>query len=329
MRINEVLAVSTAFAARSMRTPSRGTGSNFTTNCRSRSISPAGTSPMIRRTSTNGRFPNATIPPSGYLLVFASGSGATPANGRRTRISASARTASILFSRVLTVSIASDFNPPELFPNATWGVRGGGTETGHLRTPTPGALNSAIAAAGRNDVIFSVPHGFKTARLPADTHRHRSRLHHPLYARRQRARRRRARSIPRRSISRPSRAPRSPARASSGPSPRIADAAYTPVATQTYLFVNGVAGPNTDGVVGQTNFVAAIKNHATYGPLLDDACSSLPAVSLVINNSADLPYAETESSIELFDPRAASRVSRFPPASSAAAPPALAMPKAA
>ena len=56
------------------------------------------------------------------------------------------------------------------------------------------------------------------------------------------------------------------------------DAAYSPVATQTYFFVNGVSSPAVDGIVGQTNLFASIRNHATYGPLLDDALLALPSV---------------------------------------------------
>lgn len=48
-------------------------------------------------------------------------------------------------------------------------------------------------------------------------------------------------------------------------------AAYSPVGTRTYLFVNGVTGPATDGIVGQTRLLPSITKHATYGPLLDDA----------------------------------------------------------
>ena len=245
-------------------------------------------------------FPNATIPPGGYLLVFASGTGTAHASGPpHTNFSLSQAGERLILSRPDGV-IASDFNPPEMYPNATWGVRGGGTEFGHLRTPTPGAINSQLASAGRNDVTFSVPHGFKTAAffltltatVPGSTIRY----------------------------TRDGSVPTTASPVYSTPlfiTPTVGttkcgtrvvrafaahvDAAYTPITTQTYLFVNGVANPNTDGIAGQTNFFASIKTHATYGPLIDDALFALPAVSLVINNSAGLPYSETESSIELFD----------------------------
>ena len=55
--------------------------------------------------------------------------------------------------------------------------------------------------------------------------------------------------------------------------------------THTYLFVNGVTAPATDGLVGQTNTnssaqTTAIKNNATYGPLLDDAGDGLVVTSI-------------------------------------------------
>ena len=245
-------------------------------------------------------FPNATIPPNGYFLVFASGSGATPASSPpHTNFSLSQSGERLILSRPDGV-VVSDFDPPELFPNSTWGVRGGGTELGYLRTPTPGALNSQLAVAGRNDVTFSVPHGFKTAAFPLTLTATipGSTIRYTLDG-----------SAPTASsavYSTPLNITPTAGTVRSGT--RIvrayathADAAYTPTATQTYLFVNGIANPNTDGLIGQANLIAAIKTHPTYGPLLDDAFLALPAVSLV-NASADLPYAETESSLELFDP---------------------------
>jgi hypothetical protein len=251
---------------------------------------------------TKWTFPDTSIGPGGYLVVFASGSGATPA-GRppHTNFGLSQEGERLILSRPDGV-IASGFDPPEQFPNTTWGVGGGGTETGYLRTPTPGALNSPLAAAGRNDVQFSVPHGFKsaafpltlTATLPGSTIRYTldgsvPTASSPIY------------STPLNII---------PVQGTTRSGSRIVrafashpDASYAPVVTQTYLFVNGLTSPNTDGVVGQTNFVSPIRNHATYGPLIDDALLALPAVSLVINNSNDLPFSETESSLELFDPR--------------------------
>ncbi len=251
---------------------------------------------------TKWTFPTAAIAPSGYLIVFASGTGATPASGQiHTNFTLSQSGERLLLVRPDGV-IASDVNPPELYPNTTWGTAPGGVLTGHLRTPTPGAANSAIASVGRNDVLFSVPHGHYSAAFPLTLTATApgSTIYYTLDGT----------------------APTTASAVYSAPvtitpvvgttvsGTRIVramaanpDAAYTPVTTQTYLFVNGVAGPNTDGIVGQTNLYASIKTHPTYGPLLDDALLALPAVSLVINNNGDLPYGETESSLELFDPQ--------------------------
>lgn len=245
--------------------------------------------------------PAVTIAPNGYLLIFASGSGVVHASGPpHTNFSLSQGGERLLLSRPDGV-VLSDVNPPEMYPNGTWGVAGGGTESGYLRTPTPGAVNSPLAAAGRNDVIFSVPHGFKTAAfpltltatVPGSTIRYtldgtQPGPASPVYS-----------------------APLNitPVAGTVKSGTRIVrafathpDAAYTPVTTQTYLFVNGVTSPTANGIVGQSNFVSSIRTHATYGPLIDDALLALPALSIV-NSSSDLPYAETESSMELIDPQ--------------------------
>ncbi len=247
-------------------------------------------------------FPNLTLPPFGHVIVFASGSGATPASGPpHTNFSLSQSGEHLVLSRP-DGTVASDFNPPELYPNVTWGVGAGGIITGHLRTPTPAAANSALAGAGRNDVVFSVPHGHRsaafaltlTAIVPGSV------IYYTLDG-----------SVPT-AASAVFAAPLSitPIAGTTRSGTRIvramavhADAPYSPVFTQTYLFVNGVSSPNTDGILAQTDFQASIKNHATYGPLMDDALLALPAVSVVINNGGTLPSSETECSIELFDPQ--------------------------
>ncbi len=248
-------------------------------------------------------FPAVTIPPNGYLLVFASGSTAEYESGPPHAGFAVSQSGETLVLSRPDGAVVSELAVPEMFPNVTWGSGGAaGGEIGFLRTPTPGAPNSALAAAGRNEVVFSEPHGFKSATfalslnatVPGSTIRYTldgslPTASSPLYA---------------------SPVTIAPVTGSPRSGTRIVravafhpDAAYAPVVTQTYLFVNGVAGPRVDGVVGQSNFYSSIRNHATYGALLGDAFLSLPAVSLVINNSSDLPYSETESSLELFDPQ--------------------------
>lgn len=243
----------------------------------------------------------ATIGPHGYLLVFASGGGAVFPDGPfHVNFSLSQGGERLQLSRPDGV-VVSEWAIPEQYPDGAWGVGGGGDDRGFLSRATPGAANAPLAAAGRNDVAFSEPHGFKssaftlalTATVPGSVIRYTldgrvPTATSPIYT---------------------SPLTISPVAGTTRSGTRIVralaehpDAAYAPVATRTYLFVNGVRGAMTDGVVGQTNFVNAIRNHATYGPLLDDGLLSLPAVSLVINGADDLPYAETESSLELFDP---------------------------
>ena len=247
-------------------------------------------------------FPEVVIPSHGYFLIFASGSGATPTSGPpHTNFSLSQQGERLILSRP-NGSISGEINLPEQFPNATWGVGNGGVETGYLRTPTPSAVNSLLAPQGRVEVFFDVPHGHKIAAFPLtlSTTLGDAVIHYTLDG-----------SVP--TAASPVYATPlmiTPIAGTNQSGVRIVravvthpDAAYTPVTTQTYLFVNGIANPRTDGVVGQANLYGSITNHATYGPLIESALLSLPAVSLVINNATDLPYVETESSMELFDPQ--------------------------
>ena len=71
--------------------------------------------------------------------------------------------------------------------------------------------------------------------------------------------------------------------------------------TNTYLFINGVTNPATEGVVTQSTLVASIRNHATYGPLIDDALLALPTVSVILPSG--LSTSENLGSVELFDPQ--------------------------
>ena len=248
-------------------------------------------------------FGNSVIAPNGYLLIFASGTGAKPASGQiHTTFSLGQSGEPLLLVRPDGV-IVSEVRPPEQFPNTSWGVQGSGSNSGYLRTRTPNALNSDLATAGRNEVSYSVPHGYfaaafsltLTASVPDSVIRYTT----------------------------DGKLPTATSTIYTGPiqiTPNVGttrsgvriiramathpDAAWSPVKTQTYFFINGVTSPTADGVPGQTNLVASIKNNAVYGPLIDDGLLSLPAVS-VVNSSTDLPLAETESSIELIDPQGA------------------------
>ena len=251
---------------------------------------------------TKWTFPQAPIAPQGFLLVFASGTGAVTASGViHTNFQLGQGGERLLLVRP-DGQIADEILPPTLYPNTTWGRDPTGLELGYLRRPTPAAPNAVLAAAGRNEVSFSVPHGFATAafRLALSASVPGSVIRYTLDGR-----------VP--TTASPIYAGPiniTPVTGTAQSGIRIVrayadhpDAAYRPMATQSYIFVNGVAGPKVDGVVGQTTLTNSIRNHTTYGPLMDDALLALPSVSLVINASGGLPYAETESSLELIDPQ--------------------------
>ncbi|MCU0780636.1 MAG: lamin tail domain-containing protein, partial [Akkermansiaceae bacterium] len=242
----------------------------------------------------------ASIPAGGFYLVFASGTGASPFGGiPHTNFSLGQGGERLRLIRPDGV-VASQVDFPAQYPNVTWGASPDGVASGWLLSPTPGAPNSALAAGGACEVSFSVPHGFFTSAFPLTLAPSvaGATIHYTLDG-----------STP--TTSSPvydGPLAITPVAGTTKSGTRIVRAMAThpavpwcPVASQTYLFVQGVAGRDTDGIIGQTQLIASIKNHATYGPLLEDAFLALPAVSIV-SSASDLPYEETASSIELFAP---------------------------
>lgn len=253
---------------------------------------------------TKWQFPSRVIAPNGYLTVFADGRG-TPPNGSsvlHTNFSLSGGGERILLVKPDGVTVASEIDPLEQFPNVTYGYNAPGTQLGYLLTPTPGAVNSALATYGRNSVTFSEPHGFYaanfmltlTASAPDSTIRYTLNGAKPTPA-----------------TGTVYSGPITISPDTNGPTrgTRLvraiavnSQAAFAEIETQTYLFINGVSG-TSNAVIGQTNLKPAIVNNATYGPLLDDALLALPAVSVILPSG--LSSSENEASIELFDPTGA------------------------
>ncbi|MFT5108786.1 MAG: hypothetical protein ACI9UA_004430, partial [Pseudoalteromonas tetraodonis] len=172
------------------------------------------------------------------------------------------------------------------------------SEIGYLQSPTPGAANGNTSAQVRNEVSFSHPRGFYegpfdlalSATIPGSTIRYTTNGQKPTAS---------SGSIysapitisPETGTS--TRGTRRIRAIAIDPSATIA-----PVATHTYVWVNGTTNPLTNGVLGQSVFKAAIKNHATYGPLMDDGLLALPVVSVV--KSGSVSASEQETSIEFF-----------------------------
>jgi hypothetical protein len=247
------------------------------------------------------KFPPTTLAPGEFLVILADGLGISPAGSKllHTTFSISSEGEWVGLFRPGFSVVESELKFPRQFPGVSYGqgVDGG---LGYLKVPTPGAANGARTGGGENPVGFSRDHGFftetftveLTAALPESVIRYTldgtaptastgSLYEGPITV------------TPNTSgIVRGTRVVRAIAVHSA--------AAYSPVGTRTYLFVNGVTGPATDGIVGQTRLLPSITKHATYGPLLDDAFLALPAVSVVMGTGPST--TERLASVELLDP---------------------------
>ncbi|HAB16814.1 MAG TPA: lamin tail domain-containing protein [Verrucomicrobiota bacterium] len=247
------------------------------------------------------RFPEQVLGPKGFVVVLADGSGAVVSGSPKlhANFSLSASGEWIGLVRPDGVTLASEMRFPAQYPGVAYG-KGADGELGFLPQPTPGQSNGARASAGENGVTFSRTHGFMTetftlelsATIPGSTIRYTLDGTRPSPT---------SGTIYSGPIS------ISPSTTATTRGLRIVRAlainplaAYAPVGTQTYLFVNGATGPGVDGVVSQSRLQSSITRHATYGPLLGESFMALPALSVVTTGSPST--TETRTSIELVDP---------------------------
>ncbi|MBL9135184.1 MAG: lamin tail domain-containing protein [Verrucomicrobiales bacterium] len=191
---------------------------------------------------------------------------------------------------------------PRQFPGVSFGLASDGL-VGFLAAPTPGAPNAERLPFGDNRVLFGTPHGFysKPFALELEATVPGSVIRYTLDG-----------SAPTPSSGTIYSAPIqvTPNTAGTTRGVRVVRAiavrtgvAYAPVETQTYFFVDGVVGPTSDGVVGQTRLVSAITRHATYGPMLKDAFRALPTVSVLLPGGPT--SEERRGSLEWIDPQGA------------------------
>lgn len=248
--------------------------------------------------------PAVSIPAGGYLVVFASAKNrVVPGRNLHTSFSLDASGEPLLLLRP-DGTVADSYSPREQAPDLSFGEGSTGGR-GYLR-PTPNAANGPAFAYGINQVTFSVPRGFYfaaqtltlSANVPGSLIRYTTDGTKPSAAN--------------------GLTYSGPIAVSPGTAPatrgtrRIravalnAQAAATRHVTHTYLFVNGVVAPATDGITGQANSnnpgqTSAIKANPTYAALLDDALLDLPAIS--ISNPSGLPTVnESEAAIEFIPP---------------------------
>lgn len=249
---------------------------------------------------TKWQFPSVSIPASGHLIVFASGKDrAVPGSQLHTNFQLTGGGEFLALVKPDGSSIADQYSFGQQFPDIAFGYSGTGGGSQGFLTPTPGASNGPAFEFGLNEVTFSHTRGHYSndfnltlgALAPGSVIRYTTNGSKPT-------------SNSGTVYSGP--IPISPSTTGDTRGTRIvraiavnADAAVAKVATHTYLFVNGVSNPSTDGIVNQSNLNNSIRSHATYGPLLDDALLALPTVSV----TGGLPGStESERSIEFFVP---------------------------
>lgn len=250
---------------------------------------------------TRWKFPSGSLPPYGFLVVLADGRGVAPTGSKMLHASFSLDATG---SKVALVdrdgsSILSRMDAPVFYPGVSYGVTEGGTN-GYFKDPTPGSTNGVATLFGANSVLFSQAHGFfaKTFDLQLTSSIPGSVIRYTTDG-----------TIPTTNKGTIYTKPIAIHPATNGPTrgSRIIraiaihpDAAYTPIVTQTYLFVRGEGTATTDAVVGQSGLLTSITKSPLYSPWIDDALLALPAVSLVMSPNPD--PTERSASLELLDP---------------------------
>jgi hypothetical protein len=245
-------------------------------------------------------FPSARIPPNGFLVIVADGTGKAPDGSTNLHANFSLDSGGEWVGLTTPENIlASELTAPEFLPNVSYGIGEDG-KIGNLQTPTLGTANGPVTEFGVNDVIFSKPHGnyqdaFNlelSATVPDST------IRYTVDG-----------SLPTVTNGQVYTGPILVSPNTSGATRGVriiramavnSKAAYARTKAQTYLFINGRSAPLADGVVGQSGLVASIRNSAVYGPLLDDALLALPTVSVVLPSGPNA--TERLASVELFDP---------------------------
>ncbi len=248
---------------------------------------------------TKWQFPAIAIAANQYLVIFASGKDRRPSNGDPLHTSFQLDSGGEYLALVrpdgVTIADQSDFG--DQFVDVSYGPNPNATALGFFQSPTPGAANSEIAEQILNEVTFSQERGYYrgsfrltlTPTIPGSQIRYTTNGSKPTAS---------SGSIYTSPLT------IQPETGSNTRGTRRvraiavhASAALMPVATHTYIFINGAQRPQTDGVVGQSRFLSSIKDHPVYGPLMDDGLNALPAISII--KPSGIGSSEGETSIEL------------------------------
>ena len=243
------------------------------------------------------RFPEVSIEPNGYLLVFASGKERSTLNGSlHANFEISSTGESLFLVKPDGETIADIIEFPEQRVDVSYGYNVAASETGYLIDPTPGQKNSDTAVNVSNEVIFSHGRGYYDEPIDLElrstvpgsvihytTNGAKPSDRSPIY---------KDPILLTPSTSSGKRGLRTVRAMAFNPS-----VASSPVFTHTYIWVNGTSDPQSTGVVGQSRFQSSIKNHPKYGPLIDKGLLSLPAIS--ITKPGGMSGSEGEANLEL------------------------------
>ena len=243
------------------------------------------------------RFPEVSIEPNGYLLVYASGKKRSSiGSSLHTNFEISSIGESLFLVKPDGETVADIIEFPEQRVDVSYGYDVAASETGYLIDPTPGQKNSDTAVNVSNEVVFSHGRGYYdepvdlelSSTVPESVIRYTTNGAKPndrsqIYI--DPIRLTPASSSGKRGV----RTVRAMAFNSS--------VASSPVSTHTYIWVNGTSDPQSTGVVGQSRFQSSIKNHPKYGPLINKGLLSLPAIS--ITKPGGMSGSEGEANLEL------------------------------
>ncbi|MDA0991328.1 MAG: CotH kinase family protein, partial [Verrucomicrobia bacterium] len=114
-------------------------------------------------TLTKWAFPTSSIPPGGYLIVWASGSNAVLGSELHTSFQLNSSGEYLALVEDDGETIASAYTPayPIQSPDVSYGQLAGGGE-GYLSSPTPGSANTTGYTGVAASPLFSVPAGYYT-----------------------------------------------------------------------------------------------------------------------------------------------------------------------
>ncbi|MEP4078786.1 lamin tail domain-containing protein [Haloferula sp.] len=233
-------------------------------------------------------FPDVTMAPGSYLVIFASGeSKVNPASELHTNFTLNADGEYLALIKPDGTSIASEFVPsfPAQRNDVSYGLDQGSNIDGYFLTPTPGAANGSSVLGFVKDTTFSIDRGFYTTPIAVGitSETPGAEIRYTLDGTKPTSTTGQVYSAG------------SPINISQTTVLRAA--AYldqyepTNVDTHTYIFkADVITAPNMD---------TGITQDPTYAPQMDAALSAIPSVSL--NFAGDLNYEEQEVSIEFIN----------------------------